>query len=83
MHEEHDAGEFLVGVVGTCVWSLSVVHDARRLGCNDIEQTRYISHENEMREEPNLMPSTHRRRRRDLTVELRLVGVGGVYTIRN
>jgi len=30
-----------------------------------------------------IMPNTHRRRRRDSTVELRLVGVGGVNTIRN
>jgi len=29
------------------------------------------------------MPNTHRGRRRDETVELRRVGVGGVYTIRN
>ena len=29
------------------------------------------------------MPNTHRRRRRDSTVELRRVGVGGVNTIRN
>jgi len=29
------------------------------------------------------MPNTHRRRRRDLTVELSRVGVGGVYWIRN
>jgi len=30
-----------------------------------------------------LMPNTHRRRRRDETVELRRVGVGGVNTIHN
>jgi len=29
------------------------------------------------------MPNTHRRRRRDSTVELRRVGVGGVNRIRN
>jgi len=29
------------------------------------------------------MPNAHRRRRRDETVELRRVGVGGVHTIRN
>jgi len=31
----------------------------------------------------NLMPNTHRWRRRDATVELSRVGVGGVYIIRN
>jgi len=30
-----------------------------------------------------LMPNTHRRRRRDSTVEFRRVGVGGVNPIRN
>jgi len=32
---------------------------------------------------PTVKPNTHRRRRRDATVELRRVGVGGVNTIRN
>ena len=32
---------------------------------------------------PSVMPNTHRRRRRDSTVELSRVAVGGVYWIRN